>query len=176
MKAFLSFLRRAFCGFSKETVYVSDKTLADIKYWLEHNGVRAETAAQIKGFLAAYGIELGPVRLCNYGFVYCFEDFMKWWKEPRTSYEPVENDYAIMWDDDRRKAIIAVFMERKEGRFVDQAGVPHDNACRFYALADYRMILNEPDDCELPLPLEFLAEAAKERKELKKSKSGKKVS
>ena len=43
----------------------------------------------------------------------------------------------------------------------------YDNCCRFVSMAQYRMILNVPDDMNIPLPLGFLDEVQTKETEKK---------
>lgn len=156
MKAFLNFLYRLFFGEDRAERIVGGKTIAQIIDWLETHGIERSTAAQIMGFLTAYGVNLGQIKLCSYGLTYSFEEFIEWWKTPQESMEPKENYYAIFWDDVRGDAIIGIFKIKSSDNYYDTAGNSYSNACIFRNFAEYRMILNTPDDMDIPLPLTHL--------------------
>ena len=149
---------------------VGTKTTAEIKAWLETHGIDRSTAAHFSGFLKAYDIDLGAIRLCSYGLTYSFDEFLEWFKNDDSSLVPVENKFAIFWDKCHSKAKIAVFEGKTDGimgRFwLSSDGSSHRNCCRFVSMAQYRMILNVPDDMNIPLPLGFLDEV--QTKETKK--------
>lgn len=149
---------------------VGTKTTAEIKAWLETHGIDRSTAAHISGFMKAHDIDLGAIRLCSYGLTYSFDEFLEWFKNDDSSLVPVENKFAIFWDKCHSKAKIAVFEGKTDGimgRFwLASDGSSHRNCCRFVSMAQYRMILNVPDDMNIPLPLGFLDEV--QTKETKK--------
>ena len=149
---------------------VGTKTTAEIKAWLETHGIDRSTAAHISGFMKAHDIDLGAIRLCSYGLTYSFDEFLEWFKNDDSSLVPVENKFAIFWDKCHSKAKIAVFEGKTDGimgRFwLSSDGSSHRNCCRFVSMAQYRMILNVPDDMNIPLPLGFLDEV--QTKETKK--------
>lgn len=141
---------------------VCTKTVAEIKSYLETHGIDRSTAAHISGFLKAHDIDLGAIRLCSYGLTYSFDEFLEWFKNDDSSLVPVENKFAIFWDKCHSKAKIAVFEGRTDeilGHFWKSSdGLSYRNCCRFVSMAQYRMILNVPDDMNIPLPLGFLDE------------------
>jgi hypothetical protein len=150
---------------------VGTKTTAEIKAWLETHGIDRSTAAHISGFLKAYDIDLGAIRLCSYGLTYSFDEFLEWFKNDDSSLVPVENKFAIFWDKCHSKAKIAVFEGRTDGIlghfWKSSDGLSYRNCCRFVSMAQYRMILNVPDDMNIPLPLGFLDEGQTKETEKK---------
>lgn len=137
---------------------VGTKTTAEIKSWLETHGIDRSTAAHISGFLKAYDIDLGAIRLCSYGLTYSFDEFLEWFKNDDSSLVPAENKFAIFWNSSHAEAVIAVFTKYTDGMWLSSDGMSYDNCCRFVSMAQYRMILNVPDDMNIPLPLGFLDE------------------
>lgn len=139
---------------------VGNKTTEQIKDWLETHGIERSTAAHIMGFLAAHNIRLGQIQLCNHGLTYSFEEFMKWWIRPDEGLKPVENELAIFWKEGNHvSACVSVYKEMKNGLYCDCAGRMWGNAIRFCSIADLRMIINVPDDLEIPLNLEHIEKA-----------------
>ena len=124
---------------------VGTKTTAEIKAWLETHGIDRSTAAHISGFMKAHDIDLGAIRLCSYGLTYSFDEFLEWFKNDDSSLVPVENKFAV-------------FTKYTDGMWLSSDGMSYDNCCRFVSMAQYRMILNVPDDMNIPLPLGFLDE------------------
>ena len=141
---------------------VCTKTVAEIKSYLETHGIDRSTAAHISGFMKAYDIDLGAIRLCSYGLTYSFDEFLEWFKNDDSSLVPVENKFAIFWNSSHAEAVIAVFEGRPDGIlghfWKSSDGLSYRNCCRFVSMAQYRMILNVPDDMNIPLPLGFLDE------------------
>lgn len=147
------FLRMAFRCIKNRRVGI--KSVEQIKWWLEEHGIERSTAALIDGFLRAHDIRLTGIRLCSHGVTYSFDEFLKWFQSD-DGYEPLENEFAIFWNHSHAEAVVGVFAKMRDGRYVDVAGRVYDNAIDFKSLADYRMILNVPDDAVIPLPLEHL--------------------
>lgn len=137
---------------------VCTKTVAEIKSYLETHGIDRSTAAHISGFMKAYDIDLGAIRLCSYGLTYSFDEFLEWFKNDDSSLVPVKNKFAIFWNSSHAEAVIAVFTKYTDGMWLSSDGMSYDNCCRFVSMAQYRMILNVPDDMNIPLPLGFLDE------------------
>lgn len=82
----------------------------------------------------------------------------EWFKNDDSSLVPVENKFAIFWNSSHAEAVIAVFTKYTDGMWLSSDGMSYDNCCRFVSMAQYRMILNVPDDMNIPLPLGFLDE------------------
>lgn len=146
---------------------VGTKTTAEIKAWLETHGIDRSTAAHISGFMKAHDIDLGAIRLCSYGLTYSFDEFLEWFKNDDSSLVPVENKFAIFWNSSHAEAVIAVFTKYTDGMWLSSDGMSYDNCCRFVSMAQYRMILNVPDDMNIPLPLGFLDEVQTKETEKK---------
>lgn len=132
------------------------KTMNDIKAWLEQHGITMATAAQIMGFLKAYGIELPQINMCGYGLPYSFTDFTKWFFEKADDRMPEENTICVMWDKNA-EAIISVLAKTDKMidgsfRFIDHRGVAFSRCMELETIGQYRYVLNVPDDMPLDLP------------------------
>lgn len=150
----------------KEKQLVGKKTIAEIKAWLETHGIERSTAAHIHGFMKAYGIDLGAIQLCSYGLTYSFDEFLEWWNTD-SSLEPKINKPAIFWAYDHSMAQVSILKDI-DGEQPDQdgmeeavwyessMGMSYPNCCLFVSMAQYRMILNVPNDMDIPLPLGHL--------------------
>lgn len=133
------------------------KTIAEIETWLETCGIERSTAAHIMGFLSAYGIVLPQVKLCTHGLTYSFENFKDWFYTPSDDTTPKENSICIFWNKTNSEAVIAVLTDvvcNKKGKkyYVASNGFEYLRCMRFDTLAQYRCIINTPDDIEIPLP------------------------
>lgn len=134
------------------------KTMNEVVAWLETHGIDRSTAAQIMGFLRAFDITLPMINLCNYGLTYSFSEFVDWFYSKPEDTTPQENQVCIFWDNDNSEAVIGVLKETK-GKpgypltsYVDNEGVAYSNCMRFDTLAQYRTLLNTPNEEEIPLP------------------------
>lgn len=158
----------------KDKQLVGKKTIAEIKAWLETHGIERSTAAHIHGFMKAYGIDLGAIQLCPYGLTYSFDEFLEWWNTD-SSLEPKINKPAIFWADDHAMAQVSILSsveldEMDETLWYESSsGMSYPNCCLFVSMAQYRMILNVPNDMDIPLPLGHLK--SKKSKETDKSVS-----
>lgn len=129
-----------------------DKTVGDIVVWLQEHGINRSTANSIYGFLKAYDIELPPFELCMYGMTYDFNEFLGWFYSAKASTDVKVNDLCIFWDKGcRGKAIIAVLTEVTENcSYIPNVDcTPYEYCVKLDTLAQYRAILNTPDDIEL---------------------------
>lgn len=172
-KAFVQFVA------GKNKLIGGYKTLNDVKAWLEQHGITMATAAQVMGFLKAYGMELPQINMCGYGLPYSFADFTRWFFERGNDSLPEENTMCVMWDKNA-EAIISILTKVEEVedgsyRFIDHRGIAFRWCMELNTLGEYRYVLNVPDDMELEQPGLGWVKEMNARMERIKAEAGKKT-
>lgn len=142
--------------FVKHRIVDNNRTVAEVVSWLETHGIERGTAAQVQGFLAAYGFDLPQISLCNYGLTYTFKEFREWFYSEPEDYTPKIGQICIFWDDklnqDAKVAALIEIDTNSDFPFMSNSEACYQNCIQYDNLAQYRTVLNTAEDMEIPLP------------------------